>query len=47
VTKKVKVATFNRVMSLDEAEREKGKETSLGASLREADRLYRKRRSGG
>jgi hypothetical protein len=47
VTKKVKLATFNRVMSLDEAEREKGKETSLGESLREADRLYRKRRSGG
>jgi len=40
MNKKPKVATFNRVMSLDE-------ETSLGESLREADRLYRKRRSPG
>jgi len=47
MNKKPKVATFNRVMSLDEAEREKGKETSLGESLREADSLYRKRRSPG
>jgi len=46
VSKKTKVATFNRVMSLDEAEREKGKETSLGKSLREADRLDKKRRTG-
>jgi len=45
VTKRAKVVTFNRVLSLDEAEREKGKETSLGASLREADRLYKKRRT--
>lgn len=47
MTKKVKVATFNRVMSLEEAEREKGKDTSLGASLREADSLYKKRRTPG
>jgi len=47
VTKKAKVATFSRVMSLEEAEREKAKDTSLGESLREADRLDKKRRSRG
>jgi len=47
VTKKAKVATFSRVMSLEEAEREKTKNTPLGESLREADRLDKKRRSRG
>jgi len=46
MTKKVKVSTFNKVMSLEEAEREKAKDTSLGSSLREADRLNEKRKKG-
>jgi hypothetical protein len=47
MTKKTKIATFSRVMTPEEAEREKTKATSLGESLREADRSYKKRRSGG
>lgn len=42
--KKEKICTFNRVMSLKDAENEKGKSTSLGRSLREADELDRKRK---
>jgi hypothetical protein len=45
--KKVKVSTFNRVMSLEEAESEKARDTSLGRSLREADKLDKKRKKGG
>lgn len=41
---KKKICTFNRVMSLQDAENEKGKGTSLGRSLREADDLDRKRK---
>ena len=41
--KKFKVSTFSRQMTPDEAEREKRRDTSLGRSLREADRLYKKR----
>ncbi len=46
MTKKVKVSTFNKTMSLEEAESEKAKDTSLGKSLREADELDKKRRKG-
>ncbi len=42
--KKEKICTFNRVMSLRDAEKEKGKETSLGRSLREADELDKRRK---
>ena len=40
--KKRKIATFSRVMSLEEAEREKQKHTRLGESLRRADAEYEK-----
>jgi len=43
---KTKISTFNKVLSLEEAEAEKAKNTSLGESLREADRLYQKRKRG-
>jgi len=46
-SKKVKVSTFSKVMSLDEAEREKAQDTSLGRSLREADELDKRRKGGG
>jgi hypothetical protein len=39
-----KVRTFDKEMSLSEAELEKQKGTPLGESLKEADRLYEKRR---
>ena len=42
--KKFKLSTFNRQMTPEEAEAEKRKNTSLGESLREADRLYEKRK---
>ena len=42
--KKFKISTFNRQMTPEEAEREKRSESSLGESLREADRLYEKRK---
>jgi len=42
--KTFKISTFNKQMSPEEAEQEKTSDTSLGESLREADRLYEKRR---
>lgn len=47
MTKKVKVSTFDKTLSLEEAENEKARDTSLGRSLREADKLDEKRRKGG
>jgi len=41
---KTKIATFSKIMSLEEAEREKKKPTPLGESLRRADQEYGKRR---
>lgn len=41
---KRKVVTFSRVLSLEEAEREKLKGGSLGNSLKRADREYEERR---
>lgn len=42
--KNEKICTFNRVMSLQDAEKEKDKSTSLGRSLREADELDKRRK---
>ena len=42
--KKFKISTFNRQMTPEEAEAEKTKSSILGESLREADRLYEKRK---
>lgn len=42
--KNEKICTFNRVMSLQDAEKEKGKKTSLGRALREADELDKRRK---
>lgn len=39
-----KVCTFNRVLSLEEAEKERESGSRLGESLREADRLYEERK---
>jgi hypothetical protein len=39
-----KVHTFDKEMSLSEAELEKQKGTDLGESLKQADALYEKRR---
>jgi len=39
-----KVCTFNKIMSPEEAQREKTTETSLGESLRQADKLYERRK---
>jgi len=44
MTDKRKIATFSKVMSLEEAEREKAKGTPLGESLKKADIVYKKRR---
>ena len=41
---KFKISTFSRQMTPEEAEAEKKSGTSLGDSLREADRLYEKRK---
>lgn len=41
---KRKIATFNKVMTLGEAEREKQRSTSLGKSLKKADKEYEKDR---
>ena len=41
--KTFKINTFNRQMTPEEAEAEKTKNSILGGSLREADRLYEKR----
>lgn len=40
------VCTFNKVMTLEEAEEVKKSASKLGESLREADRLYEKRKRG-
>lgn len=42
--KKKKVCSFNRVMTMEDAEREKKKGTPLGESLKKADSEYDKRR---
>ena len=42
--KKPRVSTFSESLSLEEAEREKQKRTSLGKSLKRADQEYAKRR---
>jgi hypothetical protein len=42
--KKPKIATFNRVMTLEEAEREKALGTPVGEDLLKADKEYEKRR---
>jgi len=42
--KKGKISTFSRQMTPEEAEKEKESGTTLGESLREADRLYEKRK---
>ena len=42
--KKRKVATFSKVMTEQETEQEKRKDTALGKSLKGADREYAKRR---
>jgi len=42
--KNFKISTFRQQLTPEEAEREKQKETSLGESLREADRVYEKRK---
>jgi len=44
--KERKIATFSKVMSLQEAEQEKKSGTSLGESLKKADKEYKKRRRG-
>ena len=41
---KFKISTFNKQMTPEEAEAEKSRGTNLGESLREADRLYEKRK---
>lgn len=41
---KRKIATFSKVLTLEEAEREKKEGSSLGKSLKKADREYEKRR---
>lgn len=44
MTKKSRVSTFNKILSLEEAEREKAKGTEIGKSLKRADDLYLKQR---
>jgi len=44
--KNFKISTFNKQMTPEEAEQVKSSDTSLGDSLREADRLYEKRKRG-
>lgn len=46
-SKKVKVSTFEKTLTLDEAEREKRQNTPLGKSLKDADELDKRRRKGG
>jgi len=41
---KFKVSTFSKQLTPEEAETEKSRDTSLGESLREADRHYEKRK---
>ena len=42
--KKTKIATFNKTMTLEEAEREKAEGTPVGEALKNADREYAKRK---
>lgn len=42
--KKFKISTFSKQMTPEEAEKEKESGTPLGESLREADRIYEKRK---
>jgi hypothetical protein len=42
--KKTKIATFNKTMTLEEAEREKALGTPVGEDLLKADREYEKRK---
>jgi hypothetical protein len=42
--KKPKIATFNKIMTLEQAEHEKSLDTSIGQALKKADSLYAKRR---
>ena len=42
--KKTKIATFNKTMTIEEAEQEKGKSTPVGEALKSADREYEKRK---
>ncbi len=42
--KKTKISTFDKMMTTEEAEREKALGTPLGKSLKKADEEYEKRR---
>jgi len=42
--KKPQVNTFSKTLSLEEAEAEKRRGSSVGKSLKRADKLYEKRR---
>jgi hypothetical protein len=42
--RKTKISTFDKSITIKEAEREKRKPTALGKSLRKADQQYSKRR---
>jgi len=44
MSKKTKVSTFDKSMTLEEAEEEKKKKTPVGEALKEADKEYAKRR---
>jgi hypothetical protein len=42
--KKIGIGSFSKVMSLEEAEKEKVKSTPLGEALKQADREYAERK---
>jgi hypothetical protein len=42
--KKPKISTFDKTMTLEEAEHEKAKGTPVGEALKSADRQYEKRK---
>jgi len=44
MSKRERVRTFDKTMTLEEAEEEKRKQTPTGRSLRQADREYDERR---
>lgn len=44
MSKKSKIRTFDKSLSLEEAQREKNKNTVLGQALKSADEQYQKRR---
>jgi len=44
MSKKEKIRTFDKAMTLQQAEEEKGKDTATGRSLRQADKEYEERR---